>query len=152
MVLAPFLIFGWVTGVPLGVAGAAISSLVAVAVGVGLARDLFHQARARTCTSSRAVEAAVPALEPDAEDRPAGRRRVRADGGVPVRRLLDQPAVRRRGPGRLRHRHARHAGRVHAGRRAGVLGRAGRRPELRRPAGRARREDLLHRRSRWRSA
>ena len=34
MVLAPFLIFGWVTGVPLGVAGAAISSLVAVAAGV----------------------------------------------------------------------------------------------------------------------
>ena len=34
MVLAPFLIFGWVTGVPLGVAGAAMSSLVAVAVGV----------------------------------------------------------------------------------------------------------------------
>jgi putative MATE family efflux protein len=34
MVLAPFLIFGWGTGVPLGVAGAAISSLVAVGVGV----------------------------------------------------------------------------------------------------------------------
>jgi putative MATE family efflux protein len=34
MVLAPFLIFGWGTGVPLGVAGAAMSSLVAVAVGV----------------------------------------------------------------------------------------------------------------------
>ena len=34
MALAPFLIFGWVTGVPLGVAGAAISSLVAVAAGV----------------------------------------------------------------------------------------------------------------------
>jgi MATE family, multidrug efflux pump len=34
MILAPFLIFGWGTGVPLGVAGAAISSLVAVAVGV----------------------------------------------------------------------------------------------------------------------
>jgi putative MATE family efflux protein len=34
MLLAPFLIFGWWTGVPLGVAGAAISSLVAVAVGV----------------------------------------------------------------------------------------------------------------------
>jgi len=33
MILAPFLIFGWGTGVPLGVAGAAISSLVAVAVG-----------------------------------------------------------------------------------------------------------------------
>ena len=34
MILAPFLIFGWGTGVPMGVAGAAISSLVAVAVGV----------------------------------------------------------------------------------------------------------------------
>ena len=33
MVLAPFLIFGWGTGHPLGVAGAAISTLVAVAVG-----------------------------------------------------------------------------------------------------------------------
>jgi putative MATE family efflux protein len=33
MVLAPFLIFGWVTGKPFGVAGAAISSLIAVAVG-----------------------------------------------------------------------------------------------------------------------
>ena len=33
MILAPFLIFGWVTGVPLGVAGAAISTLVAVVVG-----------------------------------------------------------------------------------------------------------------------
>jgi putative MATE family efflux protein len=34
MVLAPFLIFGWGTGVPLGVAGAAISTLVAIVVGV----------------------------------------------------------------------------------------------------------------------
>lgn len=34
IVLAPFLIFGWTTGVPLGVAGAAISSLVAVFIGV----------------------------------------------------------------------------------------------------------------------
>ena len=33
MVLAPFLIFGWGTGVRMGVAGAAISSLVAVVVG-----------------------------------------------------------------------------------------------------------------------
>ncbi|HEU4881824.1 MAG TPA: MATE family efflux transporter [Longimicrobium sp.] len=32
MVLAPFLIFGWVTGRPLGVAGAAISSLVSIVV------------------------------------------------------------------------------------------------------------------------
>jgi MATE family, multidrug efflux pump len=34
MVLAPILIFGWFTGYPMGVAGAAISTLVAVAVGV----------------------------------------------------------------------------------------------------------------------
>jgi putative MATE family efflux protein len=33
MILAPFLIFGWGTGVALGVAGAALSSLVAVVVG-----------------------------------------------------------------------------------------------------------------------
>jgi putative MATE family efflux protein len=33
IVLAPILIFGWGTGVPLGVAGAAISSLVAIAIG-----------------------------------------------------------------------------------------------------------------------
>src|SRR5256712_3106869 len=34
MILAPFLIFGWGTGHPLGVAGAAISSLVAIVVGL----------------------------------------------------------------------------------------------------------------------
>ncbi|MGH9309662.1 MAG: MATE family efflux transporter [Vicinamibacterales bacterium] len=34
MVLAPILIFGWIAGRPMGVAGAALSSLVAVAVGV----------------------------------------------------------------------------------------------------------------------
>jgi putative MATE family efflux protein len=34
MLLAPVLIFGWFTGYPMGVAGAAISTLVAVAVGV----------------------------------------------------------------------------------------------------------------------
>ena len=34
MVLAPFLIFGWGTGRPLGVAGAAISSLIAIVIGI----------------------------------------------------------------------------------------------------------------------
>jgi putative MATE family efflux protein len=34
MILAPFLIFGWGTGIAYGVAGAAVSSLVAVVVGV----------------------------------------------------------------------------------------------------------------------
>jgi MATE family, multidrug efflux pump len=34
MIVAPFLIFGWGTGVAMGVAGAAISTLIAVAIGV----------------------------------------------------------------------------------------------------------------------
>src|SRR5918999_2631028 len=34
MILAPFFIFGWGTGRPLGVAGAAISSLVAIVIGI----------------------------------------------------------------------------------------------------------------------
>jgi putative MATE family efflux protein len=34
MILAPFLIFGWGTGRPFGVAGAAISSLIAIIVGI----------------------------------------------------------------------------------------------------------------------
>ena len=34
MILAPFLIFGWGTGRPLGVAGAAISSFIAIVVGI----------------------------------------------------------------------------------------------------------------------
>jgi putative MATE family efflux protein len=34
MVLAPFFIFGWGTGRPLGVAGAAISSLIAIVIGI----------------------------------------------------------------------------------------------------------------------
>src|SRR5690349_14723458 len=34
MILAPFLIFGWVTGYAFGVAGAAVSSLIAIVVGI----------------------------------------------------------------------------------------------------------------------
>ena len=34
MILAPFLIFGWVTGRPFGVAGAAMSSLIAIIIGI----------------------------------------------------------------------------------------------------------------------
>jgi putative MATE family efflux protein len=34
LVLAPFLIFGWVTGIALGVAGAAIASFIAILIGV----------------------------------------------------------------------------------------------------------------------
>ena len=76
----------------------------------------------------------LPALGRHAEDRPAGRRGVRADGRVPRARLRGQPAVRRRRAGGLRHRHAHRAGVLPAGRRARLRRRAGGRPELRRAA------------------
>jgi putative MATE family efflux protein len=41
MVLAPFLIFGWGTGHPLGVAGAALSTLIALCVGVAWLTTYF---------------------------------------------------------------------------------------------------------------
>ena len=45
MVIAPFLIFGWGTGVALGVAGAAISSLVALVIGVVWMTTYFKPGR-----------------------------------------------------------------------------------------------------------
>ena len=41
MILAPFLIFGWGTGRPLGVAGAAIPSLIAILVGIAWLATYF---------------------------------------------------------------------------------------------------------------
>jgi putative MATE family efflux protein len=41
MILAPFLIFGWGTGRPLGVAGAAISSLIAILAGIAWLATYF---------------------------------------------------------------------------------------------------------------
>lgn len=41
MILAPFLIFGWGTGRPFGVAGAAVSTLISVIVGVGWMTTYF---------------------------------------------------------------------------------------------------------------
>ena len=41
MILAPFLIFGWGTGHPLGVAGAAISSLIAIVIGIAWLATYF---------------------------------------------------------------------------------------------------------------
>jgi len=45
--LAPILIFGWLTGVPLGITGAALATLIAVVTGVG--GLLFHIARKGQC-------------------------------------------------------------------------------------------------------
>jgi putative MATE family efflux protein len=47
MIMAPFLIFGWVTHMPFGVAGGALSTLIAIAIGnVGL---LMHVHRRGNC-------------------------------------------------------------------------------------------------------
>jgi putative MATE family efflux protein len=43
MVLAPFLIFGWGTGLAFGIAGAAISSLIAIAVGLVWLATYFYR-------------------------------------------------------------------------------------------------------------
>ena len=107
IVLAPVLIFGWGTGVALGVAGAAIASLIAVVVGVVWLATYFVGQRAYLRFVKRRPDAAVAAVARHAEDRPARGRRVRDDGGLPVARLLDRAAVRRRGAGRVRHRDAR---------------------------------------------
>ena len=51
IVLAPFLIFGWGTGVAFGVEGAAIASLVAIAVGVAWLTVQFLPSPTRSCAS-----------------------------------------------------------------------------------------------------
>ena len=88
IVLAPVLIFGWGTGRPLGVAGAAIASFVAVVVGVA-GSAIYFVGHAATCSFARARLAAASSrcgarmLEIGL---PAGRG-VRADGRLPGRRL-----------------------------------------------------------------
>ena len=80
MVLAPFLIFGWGTGRAARRGGRRDLDvrLVAVAVGVVWLTNVLHQAERLPALHSGALDAAVLAVEADAEDRPAGRRRVRA--------------------------------------------------------------------------
>ena len=153
MVLAPFLIFGWVTGRAARRGGRGDLVARRRRGRRGLARHLFRQARAPTCISfpsqwvpqfplwSQMLKIGLPA---GAEFAP--------DGRVLVRGVLDQPAVRRGGAGRLRHRPARGAGGVHAGRRARILGGASRGPEFRRAAGRPGARRPTSRPRRWRPA
>ena len=98
IVLAPVLMFGWGSGRPLGVAGAAIASLIAVddrrrldVAATFLKADAFLRFDAR-----RRARPTSPLWKRMLGDRAARRRGVRADGGVPADRLRDQPAVRRR--------------------------------------------------------
>ena len=135
MVLAPFLIFGWGTACRLASrARRSRRSSRSRSASSGWRRYFMKPECVPALSCRRSGCRRFSALGSDAQDRPAGRRRVRADGRVPVRRLRDQPAVRRRRASRIRHRLADRAGGIHAGRRAGVLGRAGGGPELRRAA------------------
>ncbi len=114
MVLAPFLIFGWMTGHAFGVAGAAISSLVAIVVAVIWFGTYFLGKESYL----RFVRAEL---------------RVRDDWSVPGRRLRDCAAVWRGGAGGLWNRTARDSGLVHARCRARIFSCAGRGAEFRRP-------------------
>ena len=120
MAIAPVLIFGWGTGRPLGVAGAAIASLIAVFVGTVWLTMYF--------TSSAYLRFAFDAWKPRlhlwrrllAVGLPAGSR-VRADGAVcMVLVYTHQQAVRRGRAGRVRRGDADRPGRLHARRRARV--------------------------------
>ena len=101
IVLAPILIFGWVTGRPMGVAGAALATLIAVVVGVVWLATYFVGKDAYLRFVRRDMKPQLKSLGRHAEDRAAGRRRVRADGGLPDDRLRG-----RRGRSAPRHRPA----------------------------------------------
>ena len=101
IVLAPVLMFGWGTGHPLGVAGTAIASFVAVVVGVlGL---IVYVVRKRGYLEfvRREWRAAARDVGTHAGDRSAGGRRVRADG-----RLHGRRSIRSRGGSARRRRRA----------------------------------------------
>src|SRR5438552_13577519 len=103
-----------------------------------LARALLPAEGRVSQVHARGLEAAGRAVGGDPQDRAACRRRVRADGRLPVHRVRGEPAVRDRRAGGLRHRAAHRPGRLHAGRRAGVRRGSGGGTELWRAAGTAR--------------
>jgi Na+-driven multidrug efflux pump len=132
--LAPTLMFGWVTGHPLGVAGTAIASLLAVATGC-VALSLYFG------RPSSPMKFRPDQWDPDfrlvaghaAHRRPRGRR-VRSDVHLRRPRVRHHPAVRGRRSGRLRRWRAADAGPLppHRGHRHGHGSRG--RAELRGPA------------------
>ena len=116
-----------------GVAGAAVSSLVAVVVGVVWLAMYFIKPSAYLHFRVSQWRPQLPLWGQMLKiGLPAGAEFALMAVYL-VRRLRHQPSVRRGGAGRLRHRPAGGAGRLHAGRGARLLGGAGGRPELRRP-------------------
>ena len=139
IVLAPVLMFGWGTGHPLGVAGTALASFIAV-VGRRGGADRLRRAHAR-----------LPAVRARANGRrgcalwgrmlaiglPAGAEFALMGVYMVVIYAITRP-VRRGRAGGFRHRPARGPGGLHAGGRARLRGQPGRGTELRRAPGRAR--------------
>ena len=141
--LAPILIAGWLTGRPMGVAGAGLASTISVAFGSVLLVPLFPSPREIHPLPSRALASALRRLAPHDQHRPAGGRRVRIHVRVHGGDLLGDPRLRRRGTGGIRAGHAAHAVDLPAGDGGRVRNRPDRRPEFRREAVRARSRDIL---------
>ena len=74
------LMFGWFTGRPLGVAGTAIATFVAIAVGTVWLARYFFPADSFLRFHPAGWKPQFAAVARDAQHRPAGGRRVRADG------------------------------------------------------------------------
>ena len=131
MLLAPILIFGWGTGRPLGVAGAAISSLVAIVVGnVWLAAYFLPRSaylRFETADWRPRFDLWKRML---AIGLPTGFEFAITAAYLAIVYAVDAP-VRRGGAGRIRDRDADLSGGLHAGRRARLFRCAGGRSELR---------------------
>ena len=140
--LAPVLIAGWLTGRPMGVAGAGLASTISVAVGTVLLGLYFHKLEKYRPHPAGHVEAAAGRVGSHGEHRPACGRRVRIHVPVHGGDLLGDPRLWRGGPGGFRARHAAHAVGVPAGDGYRLRDRADRRAELRREAIRARARDL----------
>ena len=74
IVLAPVLMFGWVTGRPMGVAGTAMATLIAVVVGVAWLATYFVGKDAYLKFLRRDMKPQLKLWSDDAEDRTSRRR------------------------------------------------------------------------------
>ncbi len=142
ILLAPVLIVGWLTGKPMGPAGAGLASSIATLVGVVLSVYYFVTHEKYVAIHGRADGSELARVGPAAHHRLARRARVLPDVDRDGGDLLGHPRLRRCRAGGLRRRAGRDAHHHAAGDGGGVRVRADRGPELRRAQTRARARDL----------